>query len=214
MYKFKEYNDDEFFGCTLRGANNVVNAVFGSPTSDGGHYANIPPSILENAARRGKHVHESIETFLKNNMEEPLQMDLEFDIYRYMYEKWLKERTEIQDIIGVETRIISDKLACKGVIDCIGKFKNYDDDEPFYALVDWKTSSSLDEFRTQCQLTLYYFLLKEQYPDIAKNITQLRCLQLTKYNYRWFKFPIDIGLGTSILYLYNNYLREEAEKRK
>ena len=54
----------------------------------------------------------------------------------------------------------------------------------------------------------------KQYPDIAKNITQLRCLQLTKYNYRWFKFPIDIGLGTSILYLYNNYLREEAEKRK
>ena len=211
MYKFKEYSDEEFFGCPLRGANSVVNAVFGNPTDDGGHYANIPPSILENAARRGKNVHEGIENFLKDGMKEPLKVDLEFDIYACMYEKWLKERTEIQEVIGVETKIISKGLACKGVIDCIGKFKNYDDEEPFYALVDWKTSSSLDEFRTQCQLTLYYFLLREQYPEIAEKITQLRCLQITKYNYRWFRFPIDTKLGSSILYLYQNYLRMDSK---
>ena len=211
MYNFKHIDDSEFFNCKLRGANNVVNAVFGSPTDSGGHYANIPPSILEAAANRGKTIHECIEKFLKNNMVEPMSAPLEYDIYRYYFQDWLDNRTEIQEVIGVETKLISEELACKGIIDCIGKFKNYDDDEPFYALVDWKTSSSLDEFRTQCQLTLYYFLLKEQYPEIAKKITQLRCLQLTKYNYRWFKFPIDIGLGTSILYLYNNYLRCDHE---
>ena len=27
MYNFKEYTDEEFFGCKLRGANNVVNAI-------------------------------------------------------------------------------------------------------------------------------------------------------------------------------------------
>ena len=209
MYKFKDYTDEDFFGCKLRGANNVVNAIFGGSTDDGGHYANIPPSILENAARRGKAVHEGIEAFLKGGMNEPLKVDIEFDIYACMFEKWIKERTEIKEIIGVETKIISENLAYKGVIDCIGKFHNYDDDEDFYAIVDWKTSSNLDEFRTQCQLTLYYFLLREQYPEIAEKIQQLRCLQITKYNYRWYRYPIDTKLGSSILYLYQNYLRAD-----
>lgn len=212
MYKFKEYTDDEFFGCTLRGVNNVVNAVFGAPTDDDGHYANIPPSILEAAANRGSAVHKGIELFLKNNMTEPLHIPLEYDIYRFNFEKWMKERTEIQEIIGSEVRLISEYLGCKGVIDCIGKFKNYGDDEPFYAIVDWKTSTSLDEFRTQCQLTLYYYLLLDQYPTIASKISQLRCLQITKYEYRWFRFPIDGRLGDSILYLYKNYLSEHANK--
>ena len=115
-----------------------------------------------------------------------------------------------------ETKIISEELACKGIIDFIGKFQNKSidgepEDEPFYALVDWKTSTSLDEFRTQCQLTLYYFLLKEQYPELAAKIQQLRCLQITKYQYRWFRFPIDEKLGESLLYLYKNYLRADHE---
>lgn len=209
MYEFKQYSDEDFFGCKLRGANNVVNAVFGGVTDEGGHYANIPPSILENAARRGKAVHEGIEEFLKGGMSQPLSVGLEFDIYACMFEKWLQERTEIREIIGVETKLISWDLACKGVIDFIGKFKNKDDDEEFYAIVDWKTSSNLDEFRTQCQLTLYYMLLRDQYPQIAEKIQQLRCLQITKYNYRWFRFPIDTKLGASILYLYQNYLRAD-----
>lgn len=207
MYNFKEIPDEEFFSCKLRGANNVVNAIFGGSTDEGGHYANIPPSILEAAARRGKAVHEYIESYLKSEMKETPEIDLEFDIYWRNYQEWLNERTEIQEIIGVETKLISEELACKGVIDCIAKFKNKDDDEPFYAIVDWKTSSSLDEFRTQCQLTLYYELLMDQYPDVAEKIQQLRCLQITKYEYRWFKFPIDRDLGKSILYLYKNYKR-------
>lgn len=211
MYNFKDIPDDKFFACKLRGANSVVNCVIGGATDDGGHYANIPPSILENAARRGKAVHEGIEAFLKGGMVDPIKVPLEYDIYGVNFEKWLEERTEIKEIIGVETKMISEKLAFKGVIDCIGKFKNKDDDEEFYAIVDWKSSTSLDEFRTQCQLTLYYFLLREQYPEIAEKITQLRCLQITKYNYRWFKFPIDTKLGSSILYLYQNYLRADHE---
>ena len=207
MYKFKEYSDDEFFNCKLRGANNVISAVFGGTTDEGGHYANIPPSILEAAAKRGKAVHEYIESYMKSEMKEIPDINIEFEIYWTMFQKWLKERTEIQEIIGVETRLINEDLACKGVIDFIGKFKNKDDDEPFYALVDWKTSSNLDEFRTQCQLQLYYELLMKEAPEVAKKIEQLRCLQITKYEYRWFRFPIDRELGKSILYLYKNYLR-------
>lgn len=214
MYEFKHIEDEEFFKCKLRGANNVVNAVFGSPTDDGGHYANIPPSVLEKAAARGKAVHEAIEHYLKGETEE-LELGLEYDIYRYLFTQWMDERCEIQERIGVEVKIISEELACKGIIDFIGKFQNKGEDgyedEPYYALVDWKTSSSLDEFRTQCQLTLYYFLLREQYPDIAAKITQLRCLQITKNTYRWFRFPIDEKLGESILYLYKEYRRCDHE---
>ena len=90
MYQFKEISDEEFFGCKLRGANNVVNAVIGSSTDDGGHYANIPPSVLENAARRGKAVHEAIEHFLKGETEE-LEVGLEHDIYKYWFEQWMKD---------------------------------------------------------------------------------------------------------------------------
>lgn len=206
MYKFNDIDDEIFFNCKLRGVNNVVNAIFGGVTDEGGHYANVPPSVLENATRRGKCVHEAIEHYLKGDTEE-LDVPLEYDIYRFNFEQWLKERTEIKEIIGVETKIISENLACKGIIDCIGQFQNKDDDKPFYALVDWKTSSNLDEFRTQCQLTLYYFLLQDKYPKITEKIEQLRCLQINKYGYRWFKFPIDLELGKSILYLYDNYLR-------
>ena len=215
MYDFKHIEDEEFFNCKLRGVNNVVNAIFGSPTDNGGHYANIPPSILEAAAERGKAVHSAIEVFLKNNMEEPLDLPLQYDIYKTNFNEWLNDRCEIQEIIGVEVKLISEELACKGIIDFIGKFQNKDsegyDGEPYYALVDWKTSSSLDEFRTQCQLTLYYFLLKEQYHEIAEKITQLRCLQITKYEYRWFRFPIDEKLGESLLYLYKHYKRCDHE---
>lgn len=211
MYNFKEISDEQFFGSKLRGANSVVNCVIGGATDAGGHYANIPPSILENAAKRGKAVHEGIEAFLKGGMKDPIQVPLEYDIYGVQFQKWLDERCQITEIIGVEVKMISESLAYKGVIDFIGKFKNYDDDEDFYAIVDWKSSTSLDEFRTQCQLTLYYFLLRQEYPELAAKIQQLRCLQITKYGYRWFKFPIDTKLGSSILYLYQNYLRADHE---
>lgn len=211
MYNFKEYTDDEFFGCKLRGANNVVNAIFGGATDEGGHYANVPPSILEAAARRGKAVHEYIEQYLKSEMKDIPKIDLEFDIYWTQFQEWLSDRCHIEEIIGVETKLISEELACKGVIDCIAKFKNVDDEEPFYALVDWKTSSSLDEFRTQCQLQLYYELLMEQYPEVGQKIQQLRCLQINKHQCRWFRFPIDRELGKSILYLYKNYRRCDHE---
>ena len=86
-------------------------------------------------------------------------------------------------------------------------------------MIDWKTSSNLDEWSTECQLQLYYMMLlkgnKEQ-RDLAKKIDELRCLSLTKTGYRWFKFSIDKKLGNDILELWNKHFREiaEAEKEK
>lgn len=203
----KEYTDEEFFQCKLRGANNVINAVFGSPTEDGGKYANIPPSVLEKAAARGKAVHESIEAWLRNDMQGEPIIGLEHQIYIYNFKDWLKNRCTIEEVYGIEAKMISEKLACKGIIDCIAKVKTDTDEESQIAIIDWKTSSSLDLFRTQCQLQLYYELLMEEDPELCKQVTELRTLSITKYEYRWFKFPIDRQLGASILYLYKNYLR-------
>ena len=206
---FKEYSDEEFFNCQLRGANNVVNAVCGEKD-----FSNIPPDVLRRAGERGSAVHKAIEEFLKSDMLKIPQIDLEYLGYWDQFKTWLAERTYLGKIYGVEIKIISDTVGCKGIIDCIAEFKNKDDDETRVALIDWKTSSSLDMFRTKCQMQLYYELLSVEYPDIAEKITELRVLNITKTGYRWFKFDIDRELGKSILYIYNHYLRREAERRK
>lgn len=207
--EFKEYTDDEFFNCELRGANNVVNAVCGEKD-----FSNIPKDVLERAAKRGTIIHEAIEMFLKSEMTKIPTIDLEYYLYWDQFKRWLAERTYIGKIYGVEVKIISEKLGCKGIIDCIAEFKNRDAEETRTAIIDWKTSSNLDMFRTKCQLQLYYELLLIEYPEIAEKITELRVLNITKTSYRWFKFDIDRELGKSLLYIYNHYLRKEAEKRK
>lgn len=208
--EIKKYTDEEFFNCKLRGVNNVVKAVFGENEK----FKNIPQSVLDNAARRGTAVHECIEKFMNNLMsgktEEP-NIDLEYDIYLHYFNKWREERVEIVEVYQTECKVISEELACKGIIDCIAKIKTDIDDEAKVCMIDWKTSSNLDMFRTQCQLQLYYEIMMEEYPELAKNIEELRTLSLTKYEYRWFKFPIDRELGKSILYLYKNYLRADHE---
>lgn len=209
----KTYTDDEFFKCKLRGANNVIRAVFGTDPK----FEKIPPSVLKNAANRGTAVHKYIETYLNNFKEEKdeiPEIDLEYDIYAYYFNKWKEERATIVRVYETEQKIISEKLGCKGIIDCIAKIKTDTDDEPKICMIDWKTSSNLDHFRTQCQLQLYYEMMDQEYPELAKQIEELRVLSLTKYEYRWFKFPINRELGKSILYLYNNFFREEAEKEK
>lgn len=211
--EIKKYTDEEFFNCKLRGANNVIKAVFGENEK----IKNIPPSVLENAAKRGTAVHKCIEDYMNSlksgNPQEPT-IPLEYDIYLYYFNKWREERATIGKVYETECKIISEELACKGIIDCIAEIKTDIEDEPKICLIDWKTSSNLDMFRTQCQLQLYYEMLMEEYPELAKEIQELRVLSLTKQEYRWFKFPIDRSLGQSILYLYKNYFREEAERRK
>ncbi len=207
---FKEYSDEEFFNSVLRGANNVVNAVCGEKD-----FSSIPPSVLQNAADRGSAVHKAIEDFLNSDMKTEPNLDISYFAYWDQFKKWLNERTEINNVYGVEVRMISEELGFKGIIDCIAEFKNKDDDSiPTTAIIDWKTSSNLDMFRTRCQMQLYYELLKAEYPEVAEKITEFRVLNITKTSYRWFKFDIDNELGKSLLYLYNTYFRKEAERRK
>lgn len=213
----KNYSDSEFFDCPLRGVTSILNAIFGNKFENSG----IPEHILIAAGKRGTAVHEYIENWLnwydrpfkKEDEKEP-HLGLEYAIYETNFKEWLDDRIKY-DIrpLHTEQKIINKKLGVKGIIDCIAVVNGK------MCMIDWKTSSNLDEWSTNCQLQLYYMMLlkgNKEEKAIAKQIEELRCLSLTKTGYRWFKFDIDKKLGEAILKLWNTHFRaiSEAEKAK
>lgn len=210
----KNYTDSEFFDCPFRGVTSVLNAIFGNKFEN----SNIPEYILKAAGERGTAVHEYIEKWLnwyrKKSIEytEEPHLGLEYAIYETNFKEWLDERIN-WDItpLYTEQKIINKKLGVKGIIDCIALVNGK------YCMIDWKTSSNLDEWSTNCQLQLYYMMLlkgSKEEKEIAKQIQELRCLSLTKTGYRWFRFDIDKKLGEAILKLWNTHFREIAEREK
>lgn len=179
----------------------------------------IPDYVLKAAGERGTAVHKYIEDWLnwynhplKGSDEDEPHLGLEYAVYETVFKEWLDERIE-WDIhpLYTEQKIINKKLGVKGIIDCIATVNGK------VCLIDWKTSSNLDEWSTNCQLQLYYMMLlkgNKEEKVIAKQIEELRCLSLTKSGYRWFKFEIDKKLGEAILKLWNTHFREIAEKEK
>lgn len=179
----------------------------------------IPDYVLKAAGERGTAVHKYIEDWLnwynhplKGSDEDEPHLGLEYAVYETVFKEWLDERIE-WDIhpLYTEQKIINKKLGVKGIIDCIATVNGK------VCLIDWKTSSNLDEWPTNCQLQLYYMMLlkgSKEEKAIAKQIEELRCLSLTKSGYRWFKFEIDKKLGEAILKLWNTHFREIAEKEK
>ena len=211
----KTYTDEEFFSAPYRGVTSVLNAIFGNKYES----MSIPEHVLKAAGERGTAVHKYIEDWLgwysrrfKPEDESEPHLGLEYAVYETVWKEWLEERInwEITPLYR-EQKIINKKLGVKGIIDCVAIVSNK------YCMIDWKTSSNLDEWLTECQLQLYYMMLlkgnKEQ-RDLAKKIDELRCLSLTKSGYRWFKFTIDKKLGNSLLYLWNEHFREIAETEK
>ena len=179
----------------------------------------IPDYVLKAAGERGTAVHKYIEDWLnwynhplKGSDEDEPHLGLEYAVYETVFKEWLDERIE-WDIhpLYTEQKIINKKLGVKGIIDCIATVNGK------VCLIDWKTSSNLDEWSTNCQLQLYYMMLlkgNKEEKAIAKQIEELRCLSLTKTGYRWFKFDIDKKLGEAILKLWNTHFRAIAEAEK
>ena len=215
----KDYSDEQFFDCPFRGVTSVLNAIFGNKFEK----MDIPEHVLKAAGERGTAVHKYIEDWLNwykgkwNKSGEDIRgeephLGLEYAVYETVFKEWLDERIEWGiDPLYTEHKVINKKLGIKGIIDCIAIVNGK------YCMIDWKTSSNLDEWSTECQLQLYYMMLlkgdKEE-RAIAKQIEELRCLSLTKTGYRWFKFPINKKLGQSILELWNLHYREIAEAEK
>ena len=207
----RNYTDTEFFDAPFRGVTSVLNAIFGNKFENSG----IPEHVLRMAGERGTAVHKYIENWLNwydgTTGDEP-HIGLEYGIYETVWKEWLDERInwEIKPLY-TEQKIINKKLGVKGIIDCIAIVNDK------VCMIDWKTSSNLDEWSTNCQLQLYYMMLlkgNKEEKEIAKKIDELRCLSLTKTGYRWFKFDIDKKIGNSILELWNKHFREVAETEK
>ena len=214
----KDYSDEQFFDAPFRGVTSVLNAIFGNKFENSG----IPEHVLKMAGERGTAVHKYIEDWL-NWYEKPKKTDsdptephlgLEYAVYETVWKEWLNDRIhwEIKPLY-TEQKVINKKLGIKGIVDCIALI------EGKICMIDWKTSSNLDEWITNCQLQLYYMMLlkgNKEEKEMAKKIDELRCLSLTKTGYRWFKFEIDKKIGNSILELWNKHYREiaEAEKQK
>ena len=207
----RNYSDEQFFDAPFRGVTSVLNAIFGNKFENSG----IPEHVLRMAGERGTAVHKYIEEWLNwydgTTGYEP-HLGLEYAIYETVWKEWLDERIN-WDIkpLYTEQKIINKRLGIKGIIDCIAVVNDK------ICMIDWKTSSSLDEWSTNCQLQLYYMMLlkgNKEEKEIAKKIDELRCLSLTKTGYRWFKFDIDKKIGNSILELWNKHFREVAEAEK
>ncbi len=171
----KDYSDSEFFDAPYRGVTSVLNAIFGNKFEK----MDIPERILKAAGERGTAVHKYIEDWLgwydrrfKPEDEFEPHLGLEYTQYEARFKEWLEERID-WDIhpLYTEQRIINKKLGVKGIIDCIAIVNDK------ICMIDWKTSSNLDEWSTECQLQLYYMMLlkgnKEQ-KDLAKKIDELR----------------------------------------
>ena len=207
----KNYTDSEFFDAPFRGVTSVLNAIFGNKFENSG----IPEHILKAAGERGTAVHKYIEDWLNwlpEKVGEEPNLGLEYAVYETVWKEWLDERID-WDIkpLYTEQKIINKKLGVKGIIDCIAVVNGK------ICMIDWKTSSNLDEWSTECQLQLYYMMLlkgNKVQKELAKKIDELRCLSLTKTGYRWFKFNIDKKLGNAILELWNKHFREIAEAEK
>lgn len=212
----KHYTDSEFFNSPFRGVTSVLNAIFGNKFENSG----IPEHILIAAGERGTACHTYLENYQKwllGEIKEEPHLGLEYAVYETNFKEWIDERCEIIKPILIEHKIIDKKSGMKGIIDSVAEFKNKDEDESFIALCDWKTSSNLDLWTTECQLQLYYYMLlngDEEERAIANKITQLRCLSLTKREYKWQKFNINIGLAESLIYLWNIHFRAIAEAEK
>ncbi len=211
----RDYTDSEFFDSPFRGVTSVLNAIFGNKFEK----MDIPEHILKAAGERGTAVHKYIEDWLnwydkpfkKEDEKEP-HLGLEYAVYETDWKEWLDERIE-WDIrpMHTELKLINKKLGIKGIVDCIAVVNGK------ICMIDWKTSSNLDEWSTNCQLQLYYMMMlkgNKEEKAIAKQIEELRCLSLTKTGYRWFKFEIDKKLGESILKLWNTHFRAIAEVEK
>ena len=211
----KNYTDSEFFDCPFRGVTSVLNAIFGNKFENSG----IPEHVLKMAGERGTAVHKYIEDWLnwydrpfkKADLDEP-HLGLEYAIYETVWKEWLDEKID-WDIrpLYTEQKIINKKLGIKGIIDCVAVVNEK------ICMIDWKTSSNLDEWSTNCQLQLYYMMLlkgNKEEREIAKQIQELRCLNLTKTGYRWFKFDINKNISNSILKLWDIHFKEIAEAEK
>ena len=214
----KNYSDEQFFNAPFRGVTSVLNAIFGNKFENSG----IPEHILRAAGERGTACHEYIEKWehwFKNDKKEETEphLGLLYAVYETNFKEFLNTRIELLDVLATEQKILSPQIFMKGILDAVWTVRNKDDGKEYTCLIDFKTSSNLDVHTANLQMQLYYYMLlhgNKEERDLASKITELRVLSLTKKDYSWYKFEINLDLAESIIYLWNIHYIEDAFKEK
>ena len=214
----KNYSDEQFFDAPFRGVTSVLNAIFGNKFENSG----IPEHILKAAGERGTACHEYIEKWehwFKNDKKEETEphLGLLYAVYETNFKEFLNTRVELLDVLAKEKKILSPQIFMKGILDAVWTVRNKDDGKEYTCLIDFKTSSNLDVHTANLQMQLYYYMLlhgNKEERDLASKITELRVLSLTKKDYSWYKFEINLDLAESIIYLWNIHYIEDAFKEK
>lgn len=214
----KNYSDEQFFNAPFRGVTSVLNAIFGNKFENSG----IPEHILNAAGERGTACHEYIEKWehwFKNDKKEETEphLGLLYAVYETNFKEFLNTRVELLDVLATEQKILSPQIFMKGILDAVWTVRNKDDGKEYTCLIDFKTSSNLDVHTANLQMQLYYYMLlhgNKEERDLASKITELRVLSLTKKDYSWYKFEINLDLAESIIYLWNIHYIEDAFKEK
>lgn len=214
----KNYSDEQFFDAPFRGVTSVLNAIFGNKFENSG----IPEHILKAAGERGTACHEYIEKWehwFKNDKKEETEphLGLLYAVYETNFKEFLNTRVELLDVLATEQKILSPQIFMKGILDAVWTVRNKDDGKEYTCLIDFKTSSNLDVHTANLQMQLYYYMLlhgNKEERDLASKITELRVLSLTKKDYSWYKFEINLDLAESIIYLWNIHYIEDAFKEK
>ena len=212
----RNYSDSQFFDAPFRGVTSVLNAIFGNKFENSG----IPEHVLKIAGERGTAVHSYLENYQKwllEKIDDEPHLGLEYAMYETNFKEWLDERCEIVKILATEQRILSPQIFMKGILDAVWTVKNKDDGREYTCLIDFKTSSNLDMHTANLQMQLYYYMLvhgNKEERELASKISELRVLSLTKTNYSWYKFNVDLDLAESIIYLWNIHYINEAFKTK
>lgn len=185
--------DKEFHEYKLPSVTSILDEVLGHE-----EFTNIPERVLQSACDRGHAVHESIEEFIKSGCKDKPKIALEYQIYIDYFNDWYDKYKP--EFIFSEQRLVSEKLGIKGIADTL-YFEKYSDE---LIMCDWKTSSSLNVFKTKCQLNLYLLLLEETYPEYVNKIDKLKTLSLTKSGFKYIEFEPDRELARAILKIYNS----------
>ena len=177
-------------------------------TSTHPNYMAMKPELLveqwDKIAEEGTLIHNEIEQFIKNKIDEPTREKSKVAI------EWIKKNfTDRYDVFS-EVIVYSKELALAGSIDIL----LYDKEENSYKILDWKTNKKIDttSFRNKMgtheassklmdcnythyaiQLSLYRYILEKHY-DIEVTGTAISHLidgKVVSYNTKYHKEDIE-----------------------
>lgn len=189
--------NEEFHSIKLPGVTKILDDLFGHDEFKG-----IPDNVMKAAAERGTAVHEWIEHFIRTGEQEPIE--IAYQIYIDYFLEWYNKYKP--EFVLSEQLMINEKDGYKGIIDTIFYYRS--EGKKILCMCDWKTSSSLNRFKTMCQLNLYARMFKEHYSTLK--IDEIRTLSITKTGWRFSKFELSNKIQNEILHLWR--LKNEYNK--